>query len=123
MTDPTPLLIHGRYTVLASHLIVELRDGTRLALHQVREHAHPEPSRFLRAVLNHPLVRSHIFDVRDLRSQLDADIRGLPTRYEQGVIALTLRQFYPDGAALLSRIVEESLCKLATPEEAAHAPA
>ncbi len=125
MNDAHILRRHGRYTVLADSQLVILRDGTHLALYRVLENVgkqgQPGPSRFLRAVLDEPLINSHVIDVRDLASTLDAEIRSLPVRDEQGVVALTLRQFYPTGAGLLTKIVEESLAKLPQPQELAHA--
>lgn len=124
MTDLTILRRQGRYAVLAEHQPLRLRDGTTLDLHLVQELAQPQPCRFLRAVLDHELIESHVIDVRDLAKVLDADIRRLPSRDIGDVVVLTLRQFYPDGASLLTKIVEESLAKLPAPhrqEEAAHA--
>lgn len=109
--DLTVIRRHGRYSVLAQSQPVRLKDGTTLDLHLVQEHGLP-PARFLRAVLDHPLVESHVVDVRDLASCLDAEIRQLPERDSTDLVVLTLRQFYPDGASLLCRIVEESMCKL-----------
>lgn len=112
MTDLTIIRRSGRYAVLAESQPARLRDGTVVDLHRVQEDSHPEPCRFLRAVLDHPLIEGHVFDVRDLASCLDAEIRQLPTRDAGDVVVLTLRQFFPDGASLLCRIVEESLAKV-----------
>lgn len=116
--DLTVIRRQGRYCVLSHSQPVRLRDGTTLDLHLVQEH-NQAPARFLRAVLDHPLIESHIVDVRDLASCLDAEIRQLPERDSGDLVVLTLRQFYPDGAGLLCRIVEESLAKLPTEQGAA----
>lgn len=116
MTDLTIIRRSGRYAVLADSQPVRLRDGTVVDLHRVQEDSHPEPCRFLRAVLDHPLIEGHVFDVRDLASCLDAEIRQLPTRDAGDVVVLTLRQFFPAGADLLCRIVEESLAKVPLPD-------
>ena len=115
MSDLTIIRRAGRYAVLADSQPVRLRDGTVVDLHRVIEQSHPEPCRFMRAVLDHPLIEGHVFDVRDLASCLDAEIRQLPTRDCGDVVVLTLRQFFPDGAGLLTRIVEESLAKVPLP--------
>lgn len=117
MTDLSIIRRSGRYAVLADSQPVRLRDGTVVDLHRVQEDSHPEPCRFLRAVLDHPLIQGHVFDVRDLASCLDAEIRQLPTRDAGDVVVLTLRQFFPDGAGMLCRIVEESLSKVPQAQE------
>lgn len=117
MTDLTIIRRSGRYAVLAESQPVRLRDGTVVDLHLVQEDSHPEPCRFLRAVLDHPLIQGHVFDVRDLASCLDAEIRQLPSRDTGDVVVLTLRQFFPDGAGMLCRIVEESLAKVLQAQE------
>lgn len=117
MTDASIIRRHNRYAVLADSQPVRLRDGTVLDLHRVREHNNPEVCRFLRAVLDHPLIESHVVDVRDLdpARTLDADIRHARPADATDLVVLTLRQLYPDGAALLTKIVEESLDKIPPP--------
>lgn len=102
---------HARYSVLAHSQPVRLKDGNVIDLHLVQEADQP-PSRFLRAVLDHHFIQSHVIDVRDLAKCLDAELRTAQDRDAGDLVVLTLRQFYPDGAGLLTKIVEESLAKL-----------
>lgn len=109
---------HGRYRVLAHSQPARLKDGTVIDIHLVQQDPPHLDDRFLRAVLDHELVQSHVFDVRDLaasrelRQGLDDDMRRAHERDAGDLVVLTLRQFYPDAASLLTKIVEESLAKL-----------
>lgn len=111
--DLTVIRRHGRYSVLAHSQPARLRDGTVVDLYLVQEAGGNHLNdRFLRAVLDHELIQSHVFDVRDLAKCLDAEIRTAQDRDAGDLVVLTLRQFYPDGAGMLTRIVEESLAKV-----------
>lgn len=116
MNDYTVIHRQGRYSVLAEPQVITLRDGTELPFYRVlEESAGGEPSRFMRAVLGHPLIGSHVFDLRDLAGNLEAEIRTSPRRDEAGRLATlqnTLRLFYPQGVELLCQILQESVMKL-----------
>lgn len=110
--DLTVIRRRGRYSVLAHSQPARLRDGTVVDLHLVRRDTGHHDDRFLRAVIDHPLIGSHVVDVRALAKNLDADIRRLPERDAGDLVVLTLRETFRDGAGLLTRLVETSLAKV-----------
>lgn len=105
---PQVISQRGRFSILARSHEVALKDGSLTKLHHVIEGKHPEPARFLRAYL-HPEAGTFIFDVSDLATCLQKDLRQCLPRDAAGHIQFELRPRFANFAALRVAIVEHAL--------------
>jgi len=99
---PRPQGSLGRFHIDAGVHDVLLRDGSAHRLHEVRTHGGVD-DRFLRALeLPHGAVR--VFDLRRIAPSLAADLPHAWERDRPYLVAYTLRQCFPSGAALTAAV-------------------
>lgn len=102
LTDATPLLKLGEYTVLAERHEILFHDDSTVGLHQVM-HA-GVPSLYLRCLV-HDDMHAMLFDLRDLSRSLAAELPACPARDQRGLVFMTFRLRYRSAAEFAGAVV------------------